>query len=192
LTRTFSGRVWRHIPSGGNPLDLQYLLRAAGRWNRPGLYGALYTGLSWAAVVAEYRKHQLLTALRAPRDLVQIEIRVESVLDLVRFLASPRATVLSPLTRGPLEVPEFSAEALHKDTWGSLDTCHRLADWCRVQGFLGLIVPCAPDPDETNLVVYPENRPQQLAIESTDVRIPLNYGPAAFLDAEGQPTRDSP
>ncbi|MGI8546792.1 MAG: RES domain-containing protein [Gemmatimonadaceae bacterium] len=46
------------MPTRAAPLHFGFVLAADGRWNRPGLYGALYLAETQAAARAEYEKYQ--------------------------------------------------------------------------------------------------------------------------------------
>ena len=83
----FRGTVWRHIPAGAHPLHVGRILQALGRWNRPGVFGCLYTALTIEGARAEYEKHfgAVGTApdTRARREIVSINVEVGPVLDLM-------------------------------------------------------------------------------------------------------------
>lgn len=189
----FAGRVWRHIPAGAHPLDFRFLLKAAGRWNRRKLYGALYTSLDAVTASAEYRKHFLRRGLHPRRDVAEIAVEVAHVLDLPAIRIHGTEGIPSPTMGGhTLPAPPLEWSRLTGDTSDDLEHCRELADWARQRGFLAILCPSAARADGTNLVIYPENRPDELELRATDRIIPLNYGPEAFLDAKGFPRRAIP
>jgi hypothetical protein len=139
----FHGKVWRHIPAGGQPLHLGYLLKASGRWNRPGIYGCLYTCLTREACLSEYRKYLRRAGVTPgstkPRDLVSIIVEISSIVDLT----DPALNLISP-----------SSSFLIGDSDDDIESCRALADFIRSQGHAGIIAPSAAQPTAKNLVIY--------------------------------------
>jgi len=168
----FDGTVWRHIPRDTHPLHAGYILQAAGRWNREGLYGALYTSLSKHGAIAELLK---LTAHQGipisdldPRDLVSIKVTCSPVLDLTSIGVRRRFGI--------------TLVQLRSDTFHSIEHCRTIADLGRQQGFRGILAPSAADNDATNLVVYLEGPTQSLWLEEGGKRFAINYGESPLLD----------
>jgi RES domain-containing protein len=168
----FEGRVWRHLPATGHPLDTGYILRASGRWNRPGLYGCLYTTLTVETAIAEFRK--LLATYGAgphmvsPRDLVSIDVRLDPVLDL-RSQRVRRTLRMSP-------------KDLRGDSPSDLEACRRVADWARAEGHVALLAPSAPDRSGTVLAIYPDMQPASgIEISLGPDRLPLNHSGSQLL-----------
>lgn len=161
--RIFSGIVWRHVPRGANPLHLGWILRAAGRWNRQGVYGSLYTALTPDGALAEYRKY--LSLARVPsgisaRDLVSIRVnRAGPVLDL-----------LDDDVRSALGV---DLKTLAGDEPDNLETCRAIADWARSEGNTALLVPSATLVGASNLVIYVDAPARNLDIEDGPDRLPI-------------------
>jgi hypothetical protein len=93
--KRFKGRVWRHVPSGAEPLHLGWILKAArGRWNqvkprRP----CLYTSLTPDGALAELHRHtsEYFASLR--RDFVSLDVEVGPVLDLTNAQVRRRVDV---------------------------------------------------------------------------------------------------
>lgn len=161
----FDGVAWRYIPAWGHPLHAGFLLLAAGRWNRYGQYGCLYTALSREGAIAEYEKAREHTWLAADddekRDVVSILVRVEPVLDLTRRLVRRAFRVsLAPLTG---------------DTEDCLERCHALADRARGEGYRAILSPSAALRGGTNLNIYLEGRAADLRLREGSHREPLNY-----------------
>lgn len=162
--RIFSGVVWRHVPRGANALHLGWILRAAGRWNRQGGYGCLYTALTHEGALAEYRK--TLSRARIPsgviaRDLVSIRVnRVGPVLDL-----------LDDDVRSALRV---DLRTLTGDEPDDLETCRAIADWARSEGNAALLVPSAALPGASNLVIYVDAPARNLDLEEGPDRQPIH------------------
>lgn len=165
--RIFSGIVWRHVPRGANALHLGWILRAAGRWNRQGAYGCLYTALTAEGAIAEYRKY--MTRARVPRgigarDLVSIRVnRVGPILDL--------------LDDDWLSTAGIDPQVLTSDDPDDIETCRAIADWARSEGNTGLLAPSAALPGARNLVIYIdapaknmdlEDGPDRLSIDASD------------------------
>lgn len=163
----FSGIVWRHVPRGANALHLGWILRAAGRWNRRGVYGCLYTALSAEGALAEYRKYLALArvpAMFSARDLVSIRVnRVGPVLDL-----------LDEDVRSELRV---DVRTLIGDDPDDLETCRAIADWARSEGNSAILVPSAALPGAGNLVIYVDAPARNIDLEDGPVRRPIDAGP---------------
>lgn len=83
-------------------MHAHYLLHAAGRWNRAGEYGSLFTALSPDTLRAEYAKRMERDAIRVrkPRDRDAIEVFVSPVLEL-------------PDKDRPILLAALSADATH-------------------------------------------------------------------------------
>jgi RES domain-containing protein len=140
---TYRGKVWRHIPAGGQPLHVGRIIQAKGRWNRYGIYGCLYTSLSQSGAIAEYQKYlqKVGTApgSTGPRELVSILVEISPVLDFTDETMSP--------------VPP-SSHFLVGDAPEDLETCRSLADYARSHKYVGLLVPSSVLPGEKNLIIY--------------------------------------
>lgn len=146
MTR-FTGRVWRHVPVGAEPLHLGFILTAArGRWNsrRPRL-PCLYTSLEPHTAVAEFEKH--LAEYRAPtrRDLVSLDVVVGPVLNLGESPTLPRRLGRYGVTRS----------ALTSDTAADLAACRALArEAILEEGYAAILAPSAARPEGMNLMIY--------------------------------------
>jgi RES domain-containing protein len=138
-----SAKVWRHIPAGAHPRDLEAILRSGGRWNRPDVYGCLYTALTLDGAIAELRKakYRKTGAPReiGPRDLVSIHVDLDPVVDLTDP-ANPYVDPKEPLLTG--------------NTDADKEHCRSLADRVRADGVVGIIVPSAAAAGEKNLAIY--------------------------------------
>jgi RES domain-containing protein len=169
-----SRRVWRHVPKGAEPLHLQWMQLARGRWNtqRPRLT-CLYTALTPAGALAEYRKHFLANAfdvapgVLAPRDLVSIDVRVEPVLDLTR----PRVRAAFGVT----------LEQLTGDGRADLAACRRVAWNAFRLGHRAILAPSAAQEGEPTLMLYIESQHGRLTARNGPHRIPINHGPSPLL-----------
>ena len=166
--RIFSGLVWRHVPHGANALHVGWILRAAGRWNRQGRYGCLYTALTPEGALAEYRKYNALAHAFGrieARDLVSIRVnRIGPVFDLTDVEQRSEAGV--------------ALHALTGDTPDDMETCRTIADWARSEGNHGLLVPSAAHPGGANLIIY---------IDGPVSNIDLDEGPdRRIIEDEGE------
>jgi RES domain-containing protein len=157
------GRAWRYVPRGAHALHFGYVLRAAGRWNRPGRYGALYLAASEAGARAERERYARRAALAGlafgPHDLVSIELTVVAGLDLTDPAVQARFAV--------------TAAELGADGAEAYERCRRIADLARAQGHLVLFVPSAALAGGTNVVVYPEVPPEHCRLDVGPDRVPL-------------------
>lgn len=195
----FAGLVWRHIPRGAHPLDFSALISAAGRWNRRGLYGCLYTAQTPAGTAGEYRKHFVRRGLRRDRDLVCLAVEIEYVLDLSAVLGSGSADAPHfPGTaragigdRQPL-LPAIDGARLIADGADDVEHCRKIADWARRHGYLAIRAPSAAVRGEYTIAIYPENRPSELRIAVHIDPHPMNYGVHPFVGGDGVPRRDQP
>jgi RES domain-containing protein len=163
---SFSGRVWRYVPARAHALHVHYILQAAGRWNRSGIYGCLYTSLDPDGAKAEYKKY--LTWLGVPlpvdkpRDLVSLEVIVARVLDLTDL--------------GNVKTFGIDPNLLIGDSPKDLEVCRRIADIARARGHGGILSPCAANGGTTtNLSIYVDGRPDQVSLLEGPDRLPLNY-----------------
>lgn len=142
-----------------------FLLQASGRWNRKNEYGCLYTSLSRAGAIAEYRKVLASTGLEPQedreRDLTTIFADVEPVLDL----SDPQ--VMRRLGVAPA--------ALTWDADVDLEFCRRLADWARSERYSAIPSPSVAAAGERNLNLYIDVSPSNLKLADGSVREPLNY-----------------
>jgi RES domain-containing protein len=158
----FEREVWRHIPAGAHPLNLRYVLRASGRWNRTGVYGCLYTSLSEPGARAEFDKYLVQAGLALdminPREIVSIKVRVNNVLDIT----SRKNGYVNP-----------NESYLVGDEPADIEKCHKLADAARFAGFLGLLVPSAALEGERNLIIYIDGPSKEIDLDVGDKRIPI-------------------
>jgi RES domain-containing protein len=159
----FEGEVWRHIPAGAHPLNLRYVLRAAGRWNRVGLYGCLYTSLTEKGAQAEFDKFLIISGLSLvkikPREIVSIKARVNNVLDIT----SNQNGYVNP-----------DALFLVGDEHTQIDKCHSLADAARLAGYNGLLVPSAAMKNEKNLIIYIDGPSEEVDLDVGGKRISIS------------------
>ncbi len=161
----FCGKVWRHIPAGAHPLHVGYILKSAGRWNRAGLYGCLYTSLTQEGALAELRKYLQRAGISDPaalkaRVLVSLKVRVENVVDLT----DPKTSPIDP-----------ASPFLTGDDPQDLQSCRRLADTLRAQGCSGIIAPSAAAPGSKNLVIYFDGPARDVDIDVGGDAIPIRW-----------------
>jgi RES domain-containing protein len=159
----FEGVVWRTLPAGTMALHTGFILRAAGRWNRPGVYGCLYTALTREGALAEWEKYfsGVPAADRAPFDAVSLHVRVEPVLNLTESENQVRY--------------ELSGEALHGSGEAEWESCRRAADLARQQGYSAILSPSAALPGAANLNLYIDGLAANYSLDHGDERDALNY-----------------
>jgi len=170
----FEGRVWRHIPATGHPLDVGYILKASGRWNRAGTFGSLYTAVEMETAIAEFQKllarHGATAEQLAPRDLVSLDVRLDPVCDL---------------RSGPVRrTVGIRLSTLRGDGPEDLEACHRVADWTRSQGHVALIAPSAAHPAGAVLAIYPDMHPASgIHLTVGPDHLPLNHSGSGLLSS---------
>lgn len=151
------------MPRGAHPLHFGYVLRARGRWNRAGRYGALYLALTPEAGRAEHAKYAAAAALSGlpfgPHDLVLLDVTVTDALDLTNPATQRRFGVTTP--------------ELRADGAVAYERCREVADLARAGGTFALFVPSAPLADAVNLIVYPEVPPSVCQLDVGPDRLPL-------------------
>ncbi|MEE8060690.1 MAG: RES family NAD+ phosphorylase [Gemmatimonadales bacterium] len=173
-TASYVGRVWRYVPRNGHPLNVGYILRASGRWNRAGEYGCLYTSLSADGCRAEYFRYLEALNLRpeddAPRDVASIRVRVSGVLDLTS--RSVRARVARKLALSET----IPTKRLRGDDPVDLALCLAIADWARAEGYVAIISPSAASRETKNLNIFIDIAgPDRLRLDAGSDREALNY-----------------
>lgn len=160
----FRAEVWRYIPAGAHPLNTGSILKANGRWNRPGEYGCLYTALTRQGAEAEYNKFLSGAGMEPeqdrPRDLVTILVDLRPVLDQT----SKTDAFVDP-----------TALFLTGDKPEDWEQCRKLADVSRLEGYSGILVPSAALKGEKNLVIYIDGIARNVDMKAGKTRIPLNY-----------------
>ena len=154
-------KVWRHIPAGAHPRDVEAILRSGGRWNRPDVYGCLYTALTLEGAIAELdkvknRKDGTPREI-GPRDLVSIQVDLEPDVDLT----DPNNGYVDPHEA-------FLTGDADKDK----EKCRALADQIRIDGAAAIIVPSAAAPGEKNLAIYIDGPAGSIHLADGGDRIP--------------------
>jgi len=154
-------KVWRHIPVGAHPRDLEAILRSGGRWNRPDVYGCLYTALTLQGAIAELEKAKNYKSGAprqiGPRELVSIQVDLDPVVDLT----DPNNGYVDP------QAP-FLTGAADDDK----ENCRSLADQLRIDGVAAIIVPSAAAPGEKNLAIYIDGPAGNIHLADGGDRIP--------------------
>lgn len=154
---SYTGKVWRHVPTGANPLDTYYTSQAhvQGRWNRKGIFGCIYTGLDKDVVRAEYLKSSKLkkektdlsnTNQTAKRDLVSLLVDIKKVLDLKDRSVRDKLGV--------------TVDDLTGDTEGSKERCRRISEFARDRyhnpPYAAIRAPSAAKARKYNLIIFPD------------------------------------
>ena len=147
-------------PVGAYALHVGRILRADGRWNRPWVYGCLYTALSQKGARAEFEKIRVAFGA-APddpkrRDLVSLIVDLDPVVDLTNLNTSP--------------VPP-DADFLTGDLPQDIEQCRDFADALRAAGYVGIIAPSAAAPGEKNLAIYIDGPVSGIYLEDGGERI---------------------
>lgn len=167
-----SALVWRQIPQGAQPCHFNWILRASGRWNRLGEYGALYTSLHPFGALLEYAKYlgklNILPNSTAPRELVSLRVEVNPVLDVrndewVGGYHNWPSTVLG-------------------DSEQALEICRGIADDSIALGYRALRTPSSIIPGNhalDNLVIFPDGPARNLSLVDGPDRITI--GPTGSI-----------
>ena len=159
----YEGKVWRHLPPGTFGLHVGRILRADGRWNRPGIYGCLYTALSKKGAIAEFQKIlDRFDDFPKTRDIVSIKVELEPVVDLTDPATSP--------------IPPTTA-FLTGDTDEDIEQCRKLADELRSFGYVGILAPSAAARGEKNLMIYIDGPASSVMLEDGGDRISIELSP---------------
>lgn len=171
---SFDGIVWRHVPAGAHPLHAGWILRASGRWNRPGRYGCLYTATSRGGAVAEWQRYVERAGPgtdRRPRDVVSIVVRVRPVADFTDHTFCRRFGVTLAQLTG--------------DADADWEACRTLADVLRAERYRALHAPSAALTGTANLIIYLEGAADDLLLNEGGDRTALNYGPDPLASRSG-------
>ena len=137
---TVTGRWWRHVPAGVDPLR-RPSPPGDNRWQRGSILDALYFAEDEACVWAEWYRHLAQAAVppasALPRDLWRYEVTALEVADLsdAARLARVGLSVPRPARRG-WHPYQAVGEQLHHDGWR------------------GLIAPSAARPTSLALAVF--------------------------------------
>lgn len=83
---TLEAVTYRHVSSSRPPLSGEGARIQGGRWNPPESFPTLYLGMTEAIVAAEFRRLAMRSGRSVadflPRELYQIEVKLQFVLDL--------------------------------------------------------------------------------------------------------------
>jgi len=160
----FQGEVWRYIPAGFHPLDAGSILKANGRWNRPGEYGCLYTALTRQGAEAEYNKFLYNAGIEPKQDKPRDLVTIYADLQLVLNQTSKTDALVDPAS--PFLIGD------KPDDW---EKCRKLADVIRLENYSGILAPSAALPGEKNLVIYIDGIARNVDLKAGKIRISLNY-----------------
>lgn len=151
------GVFYRFVkPNYADPVNLlsgEGAFRTGGRWNWPGLCHALYGSRTHRGAVEEAASHAqragATLAEHLPRVLAAFRVELACVLDLTSTEAQAQLGLIpSALMDEPWEfLLDEGREAF----------THAIGRAAFRMGVEGLLVPSAPFPTETNLVVFLEN-----------------------------------
>lgn len=121
---------YRHVSEGRQPLSGEGARIQGGRWNSPESFPTLYVGMTEDVVAAEFRRlarrSGRSTADFLPRQLYEIDVRLQLVLDLT--------------DGGHVAALEIDAADLVSD---DLTTCQALGDAAHYLGTEAVLAPSA-------------------------------------------------
>lgn len=156
--------MWRYVPAGGEPLHVGHILKAAGRWNRQGLYGCLYTSLTLEGVRAEFTKVITSSGISAsgypPQEAVLLAASIGNVLDLSDQAHQRRVGA--------------DLNLLTLDTPAALAHCRDVADRARKTGHQAILSASAARPGALNLNIYVDGPASAVQLEYGGRRVLLN------------------
>ena len=145
----FSGRAYRHVSEGRDPLSGEGARLTGGRWNPPGSFAVLYLALDVPTTVNELRRSAarqgLVPADFLPRELYTYELRLQHVIDL-RIDTHARAVGLQ---EGWLSDEDATA-------------CQAVGEAAHHVGFEALLAPSAAGPGEVLAVFLDRMLPDSL------------------------------
>ena len=102
--RDYEGDAFRHVSPGTDPLSTIGSRLQGGRWNPPGLFGAIYFGLQVHTVAAEFRRAAGAQGLSAddflPRELHRFHLTLSALLDLRDEKAAAHVGLPPPVLLG--------------------------------------------------------------------------------------------
>ena len=162
--KPYSGRVWRSVREGCDPLTCW---RTGGRWD-DGTLDVLYTSEIRATAIAERRFHlyqgQPLPPSKVRYELFELRVSLKEVVHLpdLELLASIGFDVGS---FGQLSYLERERE---------YPRSQEIAEACAFLGADGLLVPSAREPSSNNLIIFCE---QETPVDMTVV---ANHGYLTF------------
>jgi RES domain-containing protein len=148
--------VYRVIRQGFDPLGIEGSMKAGGRFNSSGEFGALYTSLEAATAAKEVARGLRLRGVdpaQFPAEswwIYELEVRIEAVLDLTDTDILQRIGV----TKDSL-------------TGSAVDAARRIAAEARRQGYEALLVPSAAAPEFNNLVIFVDKLAQEPIVLSS-------------------------
>jgi RES domain-containing protein len=128
--RMLKAVAYRHVSEGRQPLSGEGARIQGGRWNSPESFPTLYVGMTEDTVAAEFRRLATRsgrsTADFLPRQLYQIEVKLQLVLDLT--------------DAGHVHALKIDATDLVSD---DLTTCQALGDAAHYLGTEAVLAPSA-------------------------------------------------
>lgn len=140
------------------------MLTAEGRWNQPGIYGALYLAQTELGARAEWQRYADLAALNGlpfgPHELVSLDITVhDSALDLT----------------DPATLKRFGVTLanLRSSPPAGFTLCRKISDLARLNGTRILLVPSAPLAGATNIIIHSDALPTSVTLRDGPDRKPL-------------------
>ena len=154
--KPYSGRVWRSVREGRDPLTCW---RAGGRWD-DGTLDVLYTSEIRATAIAERRFHlyqgQPLPPTKVRYELFELQVSLKEVVPF-SDLESLASIGLNVGSFGQLSYLERERE---------YPRSQEIAEACAFLGADGLLVPSAREPSSNNLIIFCE---QEMPVDMTVV-----------------------
>jgi RES domain-containing protein len=144
--------VYRVVRQGLDPLGTEGSLRAGGRFNSPGEFGALYPATA-AKEVARGLRQRGIDPEEFPEGgwwIYELEVKLEAILDLTD------SNVLQKI-------------GVRQDSLTSTDTnaTREIAAQTRGLGYEGLLVPSVAAANSANLVIFLDKLPERPNVRSS-------------------------